>query len=189
MFDVCTMGDGTHQYNIQVLATHASTWVHRYSSLLQWSVPLGQRGHVAMVGRIPGLWHIPRCTLHSNHRLTRDNPTHNTTSSPERPFSHYIHSHRLAAEMWTTMKNNLLGKKQHTVRGGVVCGSWRTVAVCISAQFVALVKVHFAIGLYGWDARRTPVVMQRFMVSTVVSCVSYDRSTASSKAGSPYSAI
>ena len=26
--------------------THTSTWVHRYSSLLQWSVPLGQRGHV-----------------------------------------------------------------------------------------------------------------------------------------------
>jgi hypothetical protein len=25
--------------------------VHRYSSLLQWSVPLGKRGHVAIVGR------------------------------------------------------------------------------------------------------------------------------------------
>ena len=30
---------GTHWYDIQVLATKASTWVHRYSSLLQWSVP------------------------------------------------------------------------------------------------------------------------------------------------------
>jgi hypothetical protein len=30
---------------------------------------------------------------------------------PERPFSHYIHSYRLAAEMWTTMKNNLRGNK------------------------------------------------------------------------------
>ena len=39
----------THRYDIQVLATHVSTWVHRYSSLLQWSVPLGQRGHVAVV--------------------------------------------------------------------------------------------------------------------------------------------
>jgi hypothetical protein len=29
-----------HRYVIQVLTTHASTWVHRYSSLLQWSVPL-----------------------------------------------------------------------------------------------------------------------------------------------------
>jgi hypothetical protein len=46
---------GTHRYDTQVLATHASTW--------------------------------------------------------EKPFSHYIHSHRLAAEMWTTMKNNFLGKK------------------------------------------------------------------------------
>ena len=26
------------------------------------------------------------------------------TSTPERPFFYYIHSHRLAAEMWTTMK-------------------------------------------------------------------------------------
>ena len=54
---------GTHRYDIQVLAPHTSTWVHRYSSLLQWSVPLG---HVAMVGRIL----CTKCTLHSNHRLT-----------------------------------------------------------------------------------------------------------------------
>jgi len=57
---------GTHRYDILVLATHASTWVHRYSSLLQRSVPLGQRGQVAMVGRILST----KCTLHSNHRLT-----------------------------------------------------------------------------------------------------------------------
>ena len=56
--DVRCVHHGWH--GIQVLVTHASTWVHRYSSLLQWSVPLGQRGHVAMVGRIPGLWHIPK---------------------------------------------------------------------------------------------------------------------------------
>jgi hypothetical protein len=30
---------GTHRYDIQVTATHASSWVHRYYSLLQWSVP------------------------------------------------------------------------------------------------------------------------------------------------------
>ena len=57
---------GTHRYDIQVLATHTSTWVHRYSSLLQWSVALGQRGHVAMMGRILRT----KSTLHSNHRLT-----------------------------------------------------------------------------------------------------------------------
>jgi hypothetical protein len=32
---------GTHRYDIQVLVTHASTWLHRHSSLLQWSVPIG----------------------------------------------------------------------------------------------------------------------------------------------------
>ena len=36
----------THRYDIQVLATLTSTWVHRYSSLLQWSVRLGKRGPV-----------------------------------------------------------------------------------------------------------------------------------------------
>jgi hypothetical protein len=41
-----------------------------------------------------------KCTLHSNHRLNScDIPTHKTTYLPERPFSHYIHSHRLAAQM------------------------------------------------------------------------------------------
>jgi len=58
---------GTHRYEIHVLATHLPTWVHRYFSLLKWSIPLGQRGHVAMAGRI----FCTKCTLHSNHRLTR----------------------------------------------------------------------------------------------------------------------
>ena len=95
---------GTHRYDIQVLATHASTWVHRCSSLLQWSVPLGQRGHVAMVGGI----FCTKCTSHSNYRLTRVIFQHTKRLLlRERPFSHYIHSHRLAAEIWTTMKNVL----------------------------------------------------------------------------------
>ena len=57
---------GTHRYDIQVLAIHTSTWVHRYPSLLQWSVSLGQRGHVAMLLCVL----CTKCTLHSNHRLT-----------------------------------------------------------------------------------------------------------------------
>jgi hypothetical protein len=113
---------GTHRYDIQVLATHASTWVHRYSLLLQWSVILGQRGHpvsvnclyhARMVLSVGGVLCVlcTKCTLHSNHRITRVIFRHTkTTSPPERPFSHYIHSHRLVAEMWTTMKNNFLGK-------------------------------------------------------------------------------
>jgi len=52
-----------------------------------------------------------KCTLYSNHRLTRVIFQHTKRLlPPERPFSHYIHSHRLAAEMRTTTKNNLLGK-------------------------------------------------------------------------------
>jgi hypothetical protein len=50
-----------------------------------------------------------RCTETTD--LLCDIPTHETTSPRERPFSHYIHSHRLAAEMWTTMKNNVLEEK------------------------------------------------------------------------------
>jgi hypothetical protein len=50
MFDVCTTGDMAHINTILKFLPHASTWVHRYSSLLQWSVTLGQRGQVAMVG-------------------------------------------------------------------------------------------------------------------------------------------
>jgi len=55
---------GTHRYDIQVLVTHASTWVRRYSSLLQRSVPLGH--HARMVLSVGGsfeyfAWNA-RCT-------------------------------------------------------------------------------------------------------------------------------
>jgi hypothetical protein len=85
--DVFTTGDTAHIDTIfKFLHTKASTWMHRYSSLLQWSVPLSYRGHV---GRI-------HCTLHSNHRLTGVIFQHTKRILPhrERPFSHYIHSHR-----------------------------------------------------------------------------------------------
>jgi len=45
---------------------HTSTRVHRYSSQLQWSVPLGQRGHVTMVLCV----RFTKCRLYSNHMLT-----------------------------------------------------------------------------------------------------------------------
>ena len=75
---------GTHRYDIQVHATHDSTWVHRYSSLLQWSVPLGQRGHVAMVLSVI----CTNCTLHSNHRLTRVIFQHTKRLLP--PSGHFL---------------------------------------------------------------------------------------------------
>jgi hypothetical protein len=51
----------THRYDIQVLATHASTCVHRCSSLLQLSVPLGLRGHVG--GSFAYFARNARCTV------------------------------------------------------------------------------------------------------------------------------
>ena len=96
---------GTHLYDIQVLATHASTWVHRYSLLLQWSVPLGQRGHVAIVGRIL----CTKCTLHSNHRLTRVIFQHTKDFSPGAAI---FSLHTLASSSGRNVKydeKNLLG--------------------------------------------------------------------------------
>jgi hypothetical protein len=94
---------GTHRYDIQILATHAPT----YSSLLQLSVLLVM---VLSVGESFAYFaRNARCTVTTD--LLCDIPTNKTTSPPERPFYHCVHSHRLAAEMWTTMKNNLLGEK------------------------------------------------------------------------------
>ena len=65
-----------------------------------------------------------KCTLHSHNRLTRVIFQHTKTFlPPERPFSHYIHSHRLAAVMWTTIKNKLLG-------GGVLSCSFYLYRFC-----------------------------------------------------------
>ena len=36
---------GTQRYGIKICHTRASTWVHWYSSRLQWSVSSGQRGN------------------------------------------------------------------------------------------------------------------------------------------------
>ena len=52
---------GTHRYDIQVLAIHSSTLVHRYSSLLQWSVALGQRGNIG--GLFAHFARNARCTV------------------------------------------------------------------------------------------------------------------------------
>jgi hypothetical protein len=46
---------GTHRYDIQVLATHASTWMYRYSSLLQLSVPARSRGNFGTTKFVPPL--------------------------------------------------------------------------------------------------------------------------------------
>ena len=43
------------------------------------------------------------------HRYFSNKTTQNDSSpNRERPFSHYVNSHNIAAEMWTKMKSNLL---------------------------------------------------------------------------------
>jgi len=99
--------NGTHRYDIQVLATYASTWAHRYSSLLQWSVALGQRGLVG--GSIAYFARNARCTVTTDLHVWYSN-TQNDFYPGAAIFS--LHSHCLAAEMWTTMRNDLLGGKK-----------------------------------------------------------------------------
>jgi hypothetical protein len=108
----------------------ASTFLHRYSSLLQCSVPLGQRGHVAMVGRITSLYHAQMvfvcrrtlcslCTkymLHSNHRLTREIFQHKKKDFfPPTPGAAIFSLHTLARP---SGRNVNYDEKQLTVWGG-----------------------------------------------------------------------
>ena len=63
--------------------------------------------HARMVLFVGGFFCVlcTKCTLHSNHRLIRVIFQHTKRLLPRSGHSHYIHSHRLAAEMWTTIKN------------------------------------------------------------------------------------
>jgi len=97
---------GTHRYDIQVLATHRplhgcidilhccnNPWLS--VSEVTWDEYFARNAH---------------CTLTTD--LVCYISTHKTTSlHRERPFSHYIHSHRLAAELGTTMKTAYWAEK------------------------------------------------------------------------------
>ena len=99
---------GTHRYDIpsscHTRVNMGALCLHRHP------VPVNCLYHARMLSSVGGSFvyfaRNARCTVTTD--LLCDIQTHNTTSLP---FSHYIHSHRLAAEMWTTMKNNLLWKK------------------------------------------------------------------------------
>ena len=102
---------GTHRYDIQVLATHTrfnlGASVFFTAAMTRVFRSAKSRGN-AGTNTFAYFARNARCTVTAD--LLCDIPTHKTTSSPERPLSHYIHSHRVVADMWTTMKNNLLGK-------------------------------------------------------------------------------
>jgi hypothetical protein len=61
MFDVCTTRDTAHIDTIFKFLPHTRVRVPRYSLLLQWSVPLGQRGHVG--GSFAYFTRNARCTV------------------------------------------------------------------------------------------------------------------------------
>jgi hypothetical protein len=68
MFDVCTTGDTAHiDTTFKFFATHASTWVHRCSSLLQLFIQCTN----GLVFRRVLCVLCTKFTLHSKHRLTR----------------------------------------------------------------------------------------------------------------------
>jgi hypothetical protein len=105
------------------MTRHTSIWYSSSPAVSGWPLHFCLHRHPVSVNR---LYHArmdlfvgwsfayvarnARCTVTTD--LLCDIPTHKTTSPPERPFSHYIHSHCLTAEMWTTMKNNLFGGKK-----------------------------------------------------------------------------
>jgi hypothetical protein len=132
---MCTRGDtaGTHRYSSCHTHTHTRQLPRIRSTsssavngppldfcLHRHPVPVNCLYHARMVLSVGGSFAYfarnARCTVTPD--LLCDILTHKTTSAPERPFSHYIHSHRLATDMWTTInkKNNLMGG-----RGGLSC--------------------------------------------------------------------
>jgi len=82
-----------------LLGTSPSVWI-----LYACTVYTTHEWSCLQAGPLRTLHEISRCTVTTDTRVIFQHKT-----SPERPFSHYIHSHRLAAEIWATVKNNLLG--------------------------------------------------------------------------------
>jgi hypothetical protein len=113
MFDVCTTGDTAHIDMIFKFLPHVNGrpldfCLHRHP------VSVNCLYHAWMVLSVGGsfayfAWNA-RCTVTTD--LLCDIPKHKLTSPLEWPFSHYIHSHRLAAGMWTMIKNKLLSNKK-----------------------------------------------------------------------------
>ena len=100
MFDVCTTDDTAHIDTIFKFFPHT----RQHGCFLLAQTPSSSKLFIlrtnGLVCRRVLCLLCTKCTLHSNHRLTRVIFQHKKTTFPSvRPFSHYIHSHRLAAEM------------------------------------------------------------------------------------------
>jgi hypothetical protein len=119
MFDVCTTGDTAHIDTIFKFFSHTRQHgcidtLHCCNDPCRARMVLSVRVSFAYYAR------NARCTITTDLLVWYSNTQHGFY--PERPFSHYIHSHHLAAEMWTTMKNNLLGKKRVWVFPSICTG-------------------------------------------------------------------
>ena len=106
IFDVRITGDTAHIDMILKFLIHTHTHTHTHVNmgafcLHRHPVSVNCLYHARMVLSVGGsfAYFAPtaRCTVTTD--LLCDIPTHKTTSPPERPFSHYIHSCRLAAEI------------------------------------------------------------------------------------------
>jgi len=98
---------GTQRCDIQVLATHASRWVRRYSSLLQWSVPLGMVWSVG--GSIACFARNARCTVTTDLLVWYSNTQNNFF-----PRTTIFSLHTLASPSGRNVncdEKNLLGEK------------------------------------------------------------------------------
>jgi hypothetical protein len=74
MFDVWTTGDMAHIDTVFQFLPHLSTWVHRYSSLLQWSMPKGTDhcSSALQVTRHTSIWYSGSCHTCVNIPLGMD---------------------------------------------------------------------------------------------------------------------
>ena len=108
MFDVCTTGDTAHIDAIFKFLPH--THVNMGASIFFTAAMIRAVRSARSRGNGGDEYcaRNARCTVTTDLLCDRYSNTQKT-SLPERPFSHYIHSHRLAAEMWTTSKSNFLG--------------------------------------------------------------------------------
>jgi len=126
---------GTHRFDIQVLGTRSTSSLAVNGRPLDFCLhrhpfSVNCLYHARMVLSVGGSFAYfarnARRTVTTDLLVWYSNTKNDF--SPERPFSHCIHSHRLAVEMWTTMKNNLVPKKKlsffylYRLRNYVSCG-------------------------------------------------------------------
>jgi hypothetical protein len=108
MFDEFTPGDTAHIDTIFKFLPH--TRQHGCIDILHCcNDPCLQVSEVTWQWYFAYFARNARCTVTTDLLVWYSNTQNDF--SPERPFSYYLHAHRLAAEMWTTIKKKQLTEK------------------------------------------------------------------------------